>query len=79
MCTIVAHNTAQNSPDNFPSYPPVPDMSSQTPRTLLTLVTWQTQTTVHTGGTKLQHTVSVRILQYHSQYITVYRQPKYGL
>jgi len=22
LCTIVAHNTAQNRPDNFPSYPP---------------------------------------------------------
>jgi len=22
QCTIVAHNTAQNKPDNFPSYPP---------------------------------------------------------
>jgi len=22
LCTIVAHNIAQNRPDNFPSYPP---------------------------------------------------------
>jgi len=22
VCTIAAHNTAQNNPDNFPSYPP---------------------------------------------------------
>jgi len=22
LCTIVAHNIAQNKPDNFPSYPP---------------------------------------------------------
>jgi len=22
LCTIIAHNTAQNRPDNFPSYPP---------------------------------------------------------
>jgi len=22
LCTIVAHNTAQNRPDNFPSFPP---------------------------------------------------------
>jgi len=22
LCTTVAHNTAQNRPDNFPSYPP---------------------------------------------------------
>jgi len=22
LCTIVAHNVAQNRPDNFPSYPP---------------------------------------------------------
>jgi len=22
LCTTVAHNTAQNKPDNFPSYPP---------------------------------------------------------
>ena len=22
LCTNVAHNTAQNKPDNFPSYPP---------------------------------------------------------
>jgi len=22
LCTIVVHNTAQNRPDNFPSYPP---------------------------------------------------------
>jgi len=23
LCTIVVHNTAQNRPDNFPSYPPI--------------------------------------------------------
>jgi len=23
LCTSLAHNTAQNGPDNFPSYPPV--------------------------------------------------------
>jgi len=22
LCTIIAHNIAQNRPDNFPSYPP---------------------------------------------------------
>jgi len=22
LCTVIAHNTAQNRPDNFPSYPP---------------------------------------------------------
>ena len=39
LCTIVAYNTAQNRPDNFPSYPPDNHQSNLT-HSLVTIIVW---------------------------------------
>jgi len=59
LCTIVAHNIAQNRPDNFPSYPPdnhycSDDVYLREGGCMFNLYTWftvevmQTHTHIHT-------------------------------